>query len=60
MGLFGGRKREKRLEEAGVDSQAVLVSFREVGQQNFTPLVDLTLRITPADGSGPFDLTTRG
>ena len=60
MGLFGGRKREKRLEEAGVDAQAVLVSFREVGQQNFTPLVDLTLRITPADGSGPFEVTTRG
>jgi hypothetical protein len=60
MGLFGGRKREKRLEQAGVDAQAVLVSFREVGQQNFTPLVDLTLRITPADGSGQFDVTTRG
>jgi hypothetical protein len=60
MGLFGGRKREKRLEEAGVNAQAVLVSFREVGQQNFTPLVDLTLRITPADGSGPFEVTTRG
>jgi len=60
MGLFGGRKREKRLEEAGVDAQAVLVSFREVGQQNFTPLLDLTLRITPADASGPFEVTTRG
>ena len=60
MGLFGGRKREKRLQEAGVDVQAVLVSFQEVGQQNFTPLVDLTLRITPTDGSGPFELTTRG
>jgi hypothetical protein len=60
MGLFGSRKREKRLEEAGVDAQAVLISFREVGQQNFTPLVDLMLRITPADGSGPFDVTTRG
>jgi hypothetical protein len=60
MGLFGGRKREKRLAEAGVDTQAVLVSFLEVGQQNFTPLVDLTLRITPADGSEPFDVKTRG
>jgi hypothetical protein len=47
MGLFGGRKREKRLEEAGVETQSTLVSFTEVGQQNFTPLVDLTLRITP-------------
>lgn len=60
MALFGGRKRKQRLEEAGINAQAVLVSFREVGQQNFTPLVDLTLRITPADGSGPFDVTTRG
>jgi hypothetical protein len=60
MGLFGGKKRERRLAEAGVNAQAVLVSFREVGQQNFTPLVDLTLRITPADGNGPFEVTTRG
>jgi hypothetical protein len=59
MGLFGRRKREKRLEEAGVDTQSELVSFLEVGQQNFTPLVDLTLRITPVDGSGPFEVTTR-
>jgi hypothetical protein len=60
MGLFGGKKRAKRLEEAGVDAQAVLVSFQEIGQQNFTPLVDLTLRITPADGTGPFEVSTRG
>jgi hypothetical protein len=59
MGLFGGKKQERRLAEAGVSAQAVLVSFREVGQQNFTPLVDLTLRITPADGSGPFQVTAR-
>lgn len=38
----------------------MLVSFREIGQQNFTPLVELTLRITPADGSGPLEVTTRG
>src|SRR5260370_31686482 len=59
MGLFDGKKRRRRLAEAGVNAQAVLVSFREVGQQNFTPLVDLTLRITPADGSGPFTVTAR-
>lgn len=59
MSLFGGKKRQQRLEQAGVNAQAVLVSFREVGQQNFTPLVDLTLRITPADGSGPFQVTAR-
>src|SRR6516165_6190257 len=58
-GLFGGKKRKRRLEEAGVDAQAVLVSFLEVGQQNFTPLVDLRLRITPAGGSGPFEVTAR-
>jgi hypothetical protein len=59
MGLFGGKKRQRRLDEAGVNAQAVLVSFLEVGQQNFTPLVDLRLRITPADGSGPFEVTAR-
>ena len=60
MALFGGKKRAQRLTEAGVNAQAVLVSFQEIGQQNFTPLVNLTLRITPADGSGPFEVTTRG
>ena len=60
MALFGGKKRAQRLKEAGVNAQAVLVSFQEIGQQNFTPLVNLTLRITPADGSGPFEVTTRG
>jgi hypothetical protein len=60
MGLFGGKKRAQRLDDAGVNAPGVLVSFREVGQQNFTPLVDLTLRVTPADGSGPFEVTTRG
>jgi hypothetical protein len=59
MALFGRKKREKRLEEAGVNSQATLVSFGEVGQQNFTPLVDLTLRVAPADGSAPFETTVR-
>ncbi len=59
MALFGGRRRKQQLEEAGVNAQAVLVSFREVGQQNFTPLVDLKLRITPVDGTGPFDVTAR-
>jgi hypothetical protein len=60
MALFGGKKRQQRLKEAGVNVQAVLVSFREIGQQNFTPLVDLTLRITPPDGSELFEVTTRG
>jgi hypothetical protein len=59
MALFGGNKRWKRLEEAGVDTKAVLVSFREIGQQNFTPLVDMTFRITPDDGSAPFELAVR-
>jgi hypothetical protein len=59
MGLFGGKKQRQRLEEAGVNAQAVVVTFTEVGQQNFTPLVDLTLRITPADGTGQFEVTIR-
>jgi len=59
MGLFGGKKQRQRLEEAGVNTQAVVVTFTEVGQQNFTPLVDLTLRITPADGTAQFEVTVR-
>jgi len=59
MGLFGGKKQRQQLEEAGVNAQAVVVTFTEVGQQNFTPLVDLTLRITPADGTGQFEVTVR-
>jgi hypothetical protein len=59
MASSGEKKREQRLTEVGVNAQAVLVSFVEVGQQNFTPLVDLTLRITPSDGSAPFEMATR-
>ncbi len=59
MGLLGAKKRAKRLDEAGVNARGVLLSFREVGQQNFTPLIDLTLRVTPDDGSGQFEATTR-
>jgi hypothetical protein len=61
MGLFGGKKKQldQRLAAAGVNTRAVLVSFREIGQQNFTPLVDMTLRITPADGSEPFAVVAR-
>ena len=58
MGLFGGKKQRQRLEEVGVNAQGVVVTFTEVGQQNFTPLVDLTLRITPADGT-PFEVAVR-
>jgi hypothetical protein len=56
MGLFGNKKRQRKLADTGVNAQAVLVSFQEIGQQNFTPLVDMTLRVTPADGSEPFEL----
>jgi hypothetical protein len=59
MSLFGGRKRQRRLAEAGVSANATLVSFTEVGQQNFTPLADLRLRITPANGGSPFPVTAR-
>ena len=56
MGLFGNKKRQRKLADTGVNAQAVLISFQEVGQQNFTPLVDMTLRVTPADGTQPFEL----
>lgn len=59
MGLFGGKKQRQRLEEVGVDAQGVVVTFTEIGQQNFTPLVDLTLQVTPPDGTGQFQVTVR-
>ena len=37
MSLFGGKKRRSRLEESGVEAQAVLKSFREVSRSSKTP-----------------------
>lgn len=60
MPLFGGKKRKQRLEEAGVDAQAVLVAVQDTGMTiNDNPRVKLTLQVTAADGTGAFEVTTK-
>ena len=60
MGLFGGKKRRQRLEEAGVDAEAVLVAVQDTGMTvNDNPRVRLTLQITAADGTGAFEVETK-
>jgi hypothetical protein len=60
MGLFGGRKRKQRLEQAGVNAEAVLVSVRDTGVTvNNNPRVKLTFNVTAADGTGSFEIETK-
>jgi hypothetical protein len=60
MGLFGGRKRKQRLQEAGVNAPAEIVSLRDTGVTvNNNPRVALTLRVNPADGSSPFEVSKK-
>jgi hypothetical protein len=60
MGLFGGRKRKQRLEEAGVNATAEVVAIRDTGVTiNENPRVAITLRVNPTDGSASFDLSTK-
>jgi hypothetical protein len=47
MGLFGGRKRKQRLEEAGVNAPAQVVSVRDTGVTvNENPRVALTFEVS--------------
>ncbi|TMK42184.1 MAG: hypothetical protein E6G56_01890 [Actinobacteria bacterium] len=60
MGLFGGRKRKQRLQEAGVNAPAEIISLRDTGVTvNNNPRVVLTLRVNPADGSSPFEVSKK-
>lgn len=60
MGLFGGKKRKQRLEEAGVNAQAVLVTVRDTGVTvNNNPRLSLAFQVAAADGSGPFQVETK-
>jgi len=55
MGLFSGRKRKQRLQEAGVEETGQVVSVKDTGMTiNDNPRVVLTLQVTPADGSPAF------
>jgi len=58
VGLLDGTKRRRRLKEAGVNTQAEIVSALQVGQmQDARPIFNVALRITPADGGEPFEAT---
>jgi len=60
MGLFGGRKRKQRLEEAGVNATGQVVAVRDTGVTvNQNPRVALTLQVNPADGSQPFQVSKK-
>jgi hypothetical protein len=60
MGLFGGRKRKQRLEEAGVNAPAQVVAVEDTGTTiNNNPRVKLTLRVNPTDGSPPFEVSKK-
>jgi hypothetical protein len=60
MPLFGGKKRKQRLEQAGVNAQAVLVSVRDTGVTvNNNPRIALTFQVAAADGSGSFEVQTK-
>ena len=60
MGLFGGRKRKQRLEEAGVTATGEVVSVRDTGVTvNNNPRVALTLQVNPSDGSPPFEVSKK-
>jgi hypothetical protein len=60
MPLFGGKKRKQRLDDAGVNAEAVLVAVSDTGVTvNNNPRIKLTLQITAADGTGPFEVETK-
>jgi hypothetical protein len=49
--MFGGKKRRQRLEAAGVDANAVLVSVQDTGMTvNDNPRVKLTFQVASATG----------
>jgi hypothetical protein len=58
--MFGGKKRRQRLEQAGVNGTAQVVSVRDTGMTiNDNPRVVLTLQVSPGDGSAPFELSKK-
>src|SRR5690349_8644689 len=60
MGLFGGRKRKQRLEEAGVNATGQVISVKDTGMTiNDNPRVALTLQVTPTDGSPAFQVSKK-
>src|ERR1700726_4751911 len=60
MGFFGGGKRKRRLEEAGVEAPAQVLGVQDTGVTvNNNPRVKITLSVTPPDGAAPFQVVTK-
>src|SRR5205823_7193420 len=60
MGFFGGRKRERRLEDAGVDASAQILAVQDTGMTvNNNPRIKLVLSVAPQDGSAPFEVSKK-
>lgn len=58
--LFGGRQRKARLERAGVDAHAQIIAIKDTGASvNDNPRVRITVRVSPPDGSEPFELSAK-
>jgi hypothetical protein len=56
--MFGGKKKKQRLEAAGVDANAVLVSLQDTGMTvNDNPRVKLTFEVQGANG--PFQVEAK-
>lgn len=60
MGFFGGGKRKRRLEEAGVEAPAQVLGVQDTGVTvNNNPRVKITLSVTPPDGTAAFQVVTK-
>src|SRR5262245_10994485 len=58
--MFGGKKKRQRLEQAGVNANAVLVEVRDTGMTvNDNPRVKLVFEVAAANGSGTFQIETK-
>jgi hypothetical protein len=58
--MFGGKKRKQRLQDAGVNANAVLASVQDTGMTvNDNPRVKLTFQVTAPDGGGSFQLEVK-
>jgi hypothetical protein len=58
--MFGGKKRKQRLEEAGVNAPAQVMSVNDTGMTiNNNPRIALVLQVNPMDGSPPFQVSKK-
>src|SRR5205823_9021526 len=60
MGLFDRGKRKRRLQEAGVNAPAQILTVQDTGVTvNNNPRIKLTLNVSPQDGSAAFEVATK-